>query len=438
MEIPYINSNSKRETYNLNYSIIKYKNLIYECNRQKDPFAVCLIDISNFKNYNYIYGYKFGDDLLNQVFMKIKMNIVRSGYACRYGGDVFLVVLDKVTSRDEIIKIITKIKNALKNIFIIDDLSTKILVNIGISIYPQDSENIENTLKCAEMSLNYSKRMDLYSYCFFNKRMHKSILKSAATNLSLINSVYEDEFTAYYQPEYDAKTMNIVGAEALLRWDTKNQGILGSKDFINIAIENGVINDIGKVLINKVCRQLKAISKEGNSSMTITINMSEKQLTEKNFFDFIQEVLLSSKVHPSRIIIEIPMRMLTRVDEKILRVIKSLRAFGIKIFLDDFGGKYSSISYLTNIPIDGVKIDSALVYTISKDERSKMVFENIMRMAKCIGIEVWVKGIQKNSQLNYFKKVGCKNVQGYLLSKPLDGEELMKILKENKQKSLLI
>ncbi|WP_026882568.1 bifunctional diguanylate cyclase/phosphodiesterase [Clostridium akagii] len=432
MEFSCTNVTDIREVYNINYSVRLYKKLINESNRQRDPFAVCLIDISNFKNYNYIYGYEFGNLILDMVFRKIKMYTDKNGYVCRYGGNVFLVILDKVSSRDEVIKIVTNIEMALKNTCFVEDVGTKILVNIGISIYPSDSENVENILQCAEMSLNYSKRMDVYSHCFFNEKMHKSVIKAAGIHLDLMNSVYEDEFMAYYQPEYDAKTMKIVGAEALIRWDTASLGTMPGKDFINIALKNGSIKDIGRVLIKKVCTQLKEIQKAGNGNMTISINMSEKQLIEKNFLSFINEVLLENDIRPSSIIIELPEKMLTRIDERTIRVIAALRRSGIKIFLDDFGAKYSSINHLFNIPIDGIKIDSAIINTLGKDERSKVVFKNIMNMANELGIEVRAKGIQRKSHIKYFQKMGCKRLQGCILSKVLDEQELIKILQGEK------
>ncbi len=428
MGLSRINGINYREIDNFNYSVIKYKNLLYECNRQKDAFAVCLIDISNFKNYNYIYGYGFGNSILNKVYMKINSCIAQNGYVVRFGGDIFMVILNKIDMKDHVIKIVTKIENVLKNSLLIGETQIKILVNIGISLYPQDSENVEDILKCTEIALNYSRKKDLYSHCFFNEKMRQLVLRSAIIRQDLLNSEYENEFTAYYQPEYDSKTMKIVGAEALLRWETNSKGIVQGKDFINIAIESGIIKDIGRVLIKKVSKQLKEIYKEGHGDMTISINMSEKQLTEKNFFQFFKTIFIESEVHHNSIIIEIPEKMLNNLDNKILSVITQLRSSGIKIFLDDFGDQYSSINHLTKLPIDGIKVDAKLIYEEEQEEKGKLVFENIMKMANQLGIEVWAKGIQKKSQLKYFSRMGCKRLQGYILSKPLDREDLMKIL----------
>ncbi len=161
---------NNKEIYNLNYSVIRYRRLIDECNRQRDTFAICLIDISNFKNYNYIYGYEFGNFILDRIFMKIKMYTCKNGYACRYGGNVFLVILDKISSRDDVIKIATKIEIELKNSFLINDVSTKVLVNIGISMYPNDSKNVDSILKCAEMSLDFSKKWVFIVTAFLIKK----------------------------------------------------------------------------------------------------------------------------------------------------------------------------------------------------------------------------------------------------------------------------
>ncbi|WP_176212656.1 bifunctional diguanylate cyclase/phosphodiesterase [Clostridium acidisoli] len=421
-------NNLKKDVYSLNYSLVKFKNLINECNVKDRKFALCLIDISNFKNYNYVYGYEFGNSVLYAVFNEIKASVGKLGYVCLYGGNVFLVILDKKTEKQEVLDAVTQIEDRLKKIFNIDDVSTKILINMGIALYPENSKNVENVLKCAEIALNYSKKLDLYTHSFFNHKMHNLALKNAGIEINLLKSSYEEDFLVYYQPEYDTSSMKIVGAEALIRWGTGSHGVLESKDFIKIAIKNGMENNINKVLIDKVCNQIKKLEQKGIEYIDIYVNVSGKLMMKKEFLERIKNIIASRGIDASKIVIEIPEKMLNRVDDRVIKVISYIRSMGIKVFLDDFGAKYSSLNHLMHLPVDGIKIDKAIVNAINKNSKTIVVFQNIMRMSRELNVEVIAKGVETQKEIEILKKMGCTKVQGFALGRPMDEKSFMELI----------
>lgn len=415
----------EKTIYNLNYSITKYKRLIRECNVTR--FALCLIDVSNFKNYNYLYGYEFGNKLLNSIYEELRKCIGKFGYVCLNGGSVFLVILDKKPEKTDVIHMAIKVQQSFKNEFTIEGIVTKVQINIGIALYPEHDNNIEAVMRCAEIALDYSKKLNPYKYCIFNKEMHKLAVNTAAMELNLLKSSYDKDFSIYYHPEYDVEKMKIVGAEAEIRWKNNNDFNL-AKDLLFMASQKGMEQDINMHVINKVCKQMKLLNQKGKKNIKIYMNMSSKILMKEGFIEGIDETLTKHKIDSDKFVVEIPSKMLNRADGAAVKAINSLKRRGIKVFLDDFGERYSSISSLMNLPVDGIKLSKSIISNMERNGKNIVVFQNIMRMSRELNMETIAVGVESKRQVEFLRKMGCKRVQGPAVSKPLDEKSFLRAL----------
>lgn len=406
------------------------KKLINHYLDNQDSVAVCFLDIGNFKFYNYMFGYEYGDIVLDAVFNKVEKCVSNDGYVYRLGGDILLILLYKMNCKREVNSIIKKIVDVFCKPMDIAGEKIRVLINMGISLYPNDSKEVNTIIKYAEIALTYTKNQYAERYKFFQYEMYEEIIKKGKIEADILKAIDNEEFILYYQPQIDINTMEVYGMEALLRWNHPEYGILPPSYFIEIIEENGMINEIGKFVFHEACSEIMKWHKLGYCNLRMSINISEKQFDDSSFLIFIEEILNRTQVEPKYINIEITERMLIKPKERILDIFTALKNKGIKIFIDDFGTKYSSLNYLYCFQVDGIKIDKSFVDRIHSSEKEFIITKNIVNLANELNLEIVAEGVEINEQLNSLVSISCKKIQGFIFGKPVISNEFVKVLEK--------
>ncbi|MDF2502657.1 GGDEF domain-containing phosphodiesterase [Clostridium sp.] len=420
-------SNIKKELLNdniTNFSIEDYRVFFNDSIRQGKRFYVCLIDIERFRYYNYIHGYKYGDAIFDKFYKFISSKIYKNDYIYKFNGDR-IVLFKCINEEKEDEKNIKEIFELIEGPIHINDIEAKINFKIGVTKYLDNSKGLNTILKYSEIALNYAKRISKRKYEFFKHFMYEDILKNEEFISQLENAFKNKEFTLYYQPQINTKTMKVYGIEALLRWNSPKLGIVSPIHFIDILEGNRMIKDVGKFVFKESCYVLKMWEDLGYKDLSISINMSEIQFEDKTLLNFIEETIEEIKIDPKQINIEITERFLMGNTKDILRTLTELRGKGMKIFIDDFGVKYSSLNYLFNLPIDGIKIDKSFVDRIHYSKKEFIIVKNIINLANEMGLEVVAEGVEEIEQLECLSTVNCHKIQGYFFGKPVNSEKVL-------------
>ncbi|PYY29665.1 sensor domain-containing protein [Paenibacillus illinoisensis] len=372
------------------------------------------VDLDRFGRINDTLGYETGDILLQEVAERLKTIVGEQGFAARMGGDDFAIVISNINEK-EINSFINELSKELKREILVKEMNIYITASIGGAIYAKDTENYQELLNHAEIAQISAKKMTDY-YVLYNKDM--SQLKSnIILESSLRTAVERDEFELYYQPQYKIKTGELIGAEALIRWNHPTLGHLGPNEFIAIAEESGLIEEIGRWVIHNVCYQIKYWKEERYPVVPVSINLSVRQFYSKNLISDIKGILAETQIASELLGFEITESI--AIDFKVANsVLEELRNIGIGISVDDFGTGYSSLAYLSKMPISCLKIDRSFINNLgSKDGNS--IVKAIITLAKGLDLKVVAEGVETAEQKVELEELGCDFVQGYFYSKPL-------------------
>ncbi|AAK80960.1 diguanylate cyclase (GGDEF)-like protein [Clostridium acetobutylicum] len=402
-------------------------NFTEKCKKDKlllsdNKFALYLIDISKFRVYNYKYGYENGDRLLREISINLKNNLEDSCQATRIRGDKF-VVLFPFKERREFKIMAQSIVEFFHSYAIKYHTSFRVDINMGVSLYPYNGDNVESVLSCAEVALSIAKNSEKSCYEVFDYKSCEKLFKDERILHDISHALQNKEFELYYQPQVDTNNKDIYGLEALLRWRHPQKGILGPNYFIAMVERNGMINSIGKFVIKEALAELRRFNDMGYEKLSMSINIAESQLCEESFVSFVKETVENEGVNSRNIIFEIIER--TALSEKVLCVLNQLRELGIRIYIDDFGTMYSSLNYLYNIPLDGIKLDKSFVDKLYSSNRNLIVTRNIINLARDLDIDIIAEGVEYREQLKCLNSMNCSKIQGFIFSKPVDSNSVM-------------
>lgn len=412
----------------MNFSIDKcydYINRYIELNKK---FYVCLIDVEKFRYFNYIYGYKKSNKIFNDFFNYIYNKLGTNIDIFRFSNDR-IIFISEICKKEEICdieKILDDLRGYKTNI---DGCEILVDFRAGIAVYPIDCNNAENILKYSEIALNYAKKVSKNKYEFFKIHMYNKILEKSRYAFEIYSAFEKNEFAVYYQPQVDIKTMKLYGMEALLRWDNPNIGVISPMYFIELLENSKMIQNVGKFVFEEACNTLKIYEKLGYNNLTVSINMSKIQFEDERFLISIEDILEKTQVNPNNINIEITERFFVESTDTILNILGELRNKGMKVFIDDFGIKYSSLNYLFKLPIDGIKIDKSFIDRIHYSHKELTIVKNIINLAKDIGLMVVAEGVEKNEQLKCLEEIHCNNIQGFIFGKPVNSKYFIDYLK---------
>lgn len=395
--------------------------------KQKNKkIAVMAIDLDRFKKINETYGSSIGDHILCEVVNRISKITNDCGHLYRQNGDNFIFVLQNATN-ERIQFFATQIMDIIKEPFIVEELEISISTSIGISTFPNDGGNIDELLRKSSQAQLYVKERGRSGYHFYQNNMEDQFQNTALMEAHLRRAIEKKELILYYQPQIDLETGKITSCEALLRWQNPKFGFVSPGQFIPIAEDSGLIIEIGNWVIEQACKQLREWKKLGISNIRIAVNISPKQFKEDTLASKIFQYLKEYDIDPKMLEIEITESSMTD-EEDTMTILKQLKSMGLIISIDDFGTGYSSLSYIKRYPIDIIKIDQSFIRDMDNDEKDRAIAKTIVHLAHSLGLDVIAEGVEKEEHVRFLKEYQCKKAQGFLFSKPVSVEQLMKVV----------
>jgi Amt family ammonium transporter len=400
--------------------------------RKEYQFAVLMIDLDNFKSVNDSIGHLAGDKFLIQFSDQIKQCIRSTDTIARMGGDEFAVLLEEFNSPREVFKIAKRISRIAKSSFFIERNEIKISASIGIVIETKSYDRAENILRDADNAMYRVKETGKSSFRIFKRKMHKMTLESLKIQNDLRHAIFNDELVLYYQPIVSVAKQELIGFEALIRWNHPVKGMVGPNLFIPLAEETGLILPMGRVVIREACRQLKQWHDNipGADRLTMNVNISTKQFMDGELTDFIIKTLEENKLAPECLNLEITESLIIKNAKSMILKLAILKNFGINVVLDDFGTGYSSLSYIQDFQIDSIKIDRSFINGMDRDGGSVEIVKTILALCKNLGLGVVAEGVERKTQLNILKELNCEKIQGFYFSKPLDKDRATDLIKK--------
>jgi len=385
-------------------------------------FALLFVDLDNFKNINDSLGHEVGDYVLTQAAARLKELTDNSIHLGRLGGDEFVIAIKDLEYKAHAEAFALRMLDAIKPAIKYKSHDLYVGASIGISCYPDDGEDLSTLMRNADTAMYEAKRRGGYCFVSYSKQMNDSALEMLLLENKLKSALANDELKIFYQPLAELSTMSIVGYEALSRWELDGR-LLPPGEFIPIAKSIGEIPKIDNWVLRNACLQCRRWQDATKKKLTMSVNISFKQLKEPGFFPSVMDALEYSGLDPDCLKLEITEHEAMEDVDLTLEVLSKLKAEGVTICLDDFGTGYSSLSYMNKLPIDTLKIDMKLISTIDRNFKTLEIVKSIVAMAQTLGIKVTAEGVERESQLDLLKWMGCTSVQGYLISHPKPPED---------------
>lgn len=422
-DITKIKQYSDKMKYMANYDMLTGLNNRYSLYQHLEQLikkqiacAVYFIDLDHFKKVNDTIGHTKGDEVLCAIANRLKQFINENTFVTRVGGDEFFIVKKGITDKVQA-SIFAEI--VIKEVAKLLREDTKcpfgVGLSIGISLYPEHTETLENLMRYADVAMYHSKTKEGNHYEVFSD----VLLENIHIEHKLKKAIANQEFVVYYQPIYDVNQRGIVGAEALVRWNDRGKLVSPCK-FINIAKQTGAISAIDFFVLEKACQFCKKWHDRGYSHFSISVNMSGKTLNDPDVIEKIQEILVQTGLAPECLKIEITEDDIIYTLSDTTRLIHKIRKKGIQVALDDFGIGYSSFNHMKRLPIDVLKIDKSLIEEIEKDEKTQSIIKTLIELAHGLGLKVVAEGIEYEEQLDSLSYLACDMIQGYYISQPVE------------------
>lgn len=401
-------------------------------NAQRDngKAAVMFLDLDRFKNINDTLGHGIGDLLLQEVAVRLTGCVRQGDTVSRLGGDEFVVLLPELNDEKDARLVAQKLLNAAVFPMVLEGRELHISASIGISYYPMDGANAETLMKNADVAMYRAKEEGRNNFQFYHASMNARSFERLAMETSMRYALNRGEFDLYYQPRFSLPEGKIVGAEALIRWNHPDLGLVSPGLFIPLAEETGLILPIGEWVLKQVAAQGKAWQQAGFPPLLLAVNVSARQFRRVDFAGEVLQILRNSGFDPHHLELELTeSTLMTHVEENI-ETLKKLNALGIRIAIDDFGTGYSSLSYLKRLPVDILKIDRSFVSEVPDNRDGAAIVEAIIAMAHSMGLHIIAEGVETAEQLEFLQMRKCSEIQGYYFSHPLPAEQFEQLLLE--------
>lgn len=401
---------------------------ITEMRREGEILATLFLDIDRFKFINDSLGYSVGDLLLQVVAKRIRTCVRESKALARLGGDKFTIVLHGIETKQDAIKISQRILRSVAQPISLSGQKLFVTASLGISIAPDHGLDADTLMKNADIALSHSKAQGGNTYRFFMPAMDSKALHRVELENHLREALVKKEFLLHYQPQIDLFTDQIIGVEALIRWQHPQLGLVPPMEFIPIAEENGMIVPIGEWVLQTACTHMKAWQSAGLAPTRIAVNLSARQFRQANLAETVRHTLEKANLAPDLLDLELTETNIMHNPDYAIATLQELKKMGVHISIDDFGTGYSSLSYLKRFPIDTLKIDRSFVQHITTDPNDTAIATAIIAMAHNLELNAIAEGVETEDQLNLLRSLSCDAVQGYLYSPPVPAETLAKIL----------
>lgn len=386
--------------------------------RNRTSVALLYLDLDQFKSINDTLGHEMGDKLLIEVANRLRNALRKSDVVARLGGDEFCVLLSEFSDLRGAAVVAEKILTLLRQPVDLEGREVVITPSIGITLAPDDAKDKNELLKHADMAMYAAKSAGRNNYVFYNDRMDKEVHNRMSIEMELQTALNTHQFEVYYQPILSLDNKNLLSAEALLRWNHPNRGIIEPGDFIPIAEEIRTIIPLGYWVFRQVCEHIKHLQNAGISNLPISINLSPVQFEDHNLLDELTRIIAETGVPTSRLHIEITESILMKNVPVAMAKLKSIQDLGISVAIDDFGTGYSSFSYMKDFPIDTIKVDKSFIDDLDQ-HNGRQIVAAILGLCQQLDLNVIAEGIETHNQERVLKKLGCAHGQGFLYSEPM-------------------
>ncbi|MFZ5354333.1 MAG: bifunctional diguanylate cyclase/phosphodiesterase [Bacillota bacterium] len=397
--------------------------------KEKRMLSLLLLDIDRFESINTAVGHDVGDKLLRGISQKIKENIDSNDILCRMGDDKFCILFTDVIHEANIVKCAQKLMEAIKLPWVIDGHKLYVTASCGIVFYPNDGNDSDTLIKNVYSAMTKAKKTSRDNYQLYDSAAGSKVMDAMLLDSSIHNALENNEFELYFQPMVDIESNKIVGSEALLRWNHPELGMISPDKFIPLIEENGLILPIGEWVLRTACKRNKKWLDHGFESLSVSVNISPKQLKQENFVDTVINILNESALPPDLLQLEITESTTMEDTDQVFKIIKRLKDIGVKIAMDDFGTGYSSLYHLKSLEITAIKIDKSFIRDLNIDPKDTAIVSTIIAIGHNLNLAITAEGVETLDQLNYLRDKKCEHMQGYLYSKPLPAHNFEELLK---------
>ena len=398
-----------------------------QARRHDKKVAIFFLDLDRFKDINDTLGHDAGDELLKEVADRLKATVRECDTIARIGGDEFNIILADIDHVEFVADISQKIVECFQKTFMIAGHELHMSTSIGISIYPDDSEEVNTLLSYADVAMYHAKKEGRNNYQFYDMNMNARTIERMRMNNLLLHSIDRGELAVHYQPLINIKTKDIVGAEALVRWRHPVMGMLDAAQFIPLAEETGYVASIDEWVLRTVCEQVK-LWQDAGLPVSVTVNLSARQLQSPQLVYKVSQILDETGVLPECLHLEVTESVAMHNIERTAERLKELSEMGVHIYIDDFGTGYSSLNYLKRLPIECLKIDKSFIRDIAGDSDDRTIISAVTAMAHKMRLRVIAEGVETQEQFSFLRFAGCDEVQGFLFSEPLPAENFEELI----------
>jgi diguanylate cyclase (GGDEF)-like protein len=397
---------------------------IKSAHRNGHKCALLFIDLDRFKVINDSLGHEAGDTLLVEVAARLKRCVRDNDLVVRFGGDEFVIVLDRISESEQIAAVARKVLTALLPPIVLAGHECRTTGSIGIAVFPDNGHDVQTLTKNADIAMYFAKDDGKNNFRFFSSEARSQSIERLQLEADLRHAIELNQFSLHYQPKIEVETGQISGVEALLRWTHPKLGNLPPAEFIPLAEETGLIIPIGQWVLNTACAQSMSWQAAGLPAISIAVNLSPRQFIDPQLLDRLDEALTTSGMQPHLLQLEITESTVMHNINRTAKLLGEIRQRGVRLAIDDFGTGYSSMSLMKELPIDTIKIDRSFVRDLAESAEDRAIATAIINMGKALGLAVVAEGVETREQDKFLRDQGCDEIQGYLFSKPLPPEDI--------------
>jgi diguanylate cyclase (GGDEF)-like protein/PAS domain S-box-containing protein len=401
-----------------------------QAHRYRHRLAVIFLDVDRFKQVNDTLGHAAGDALLKAVSERLTQSVREGDTVARLAGDEFTLLLPGIHYAEDVSTISRKLVETLRRPFPVESHVVRVTASGGISLYPEDGEDAEALLKCADTAMYRAKERGRDNFQLFSPAMAEKALERRSLEDSLRRALERQEMTLHYQPCLDLATGRVVGMEALLRWHRPELGLLEPKDFIALADFTGVMLAVGAWVLETACLQAREWQRRGSRGLRVMVNVSAHELQQPELVVHVEKALAASGLEPDALHLEVPEGYAMQDLDRAVETLRALRSVGVHLAIDGFGAGFSSLAHLRRLPVDALKIDLSFVRGATTDPDDASIVTAVIAVAHSLGLRVVALGVETEAQVALLRSLGCDEVQGYLWSPPVAPDKCERLLAE--------
>ncbi len=394
-------------------------------NRVGTKVALMVLDIDRFKAVNDFLGHDAGNRMLVAVAERLKGQLRATDTVSRQGGDEYLLLLTNLAEPDAVVTFLGELLQSFREPFRIDETEMAISVSVGVTMYPEDGADFGTLMRKADMAMYRAKDAGRNSYRFFNEEMNDAVIEQVTLHSGLRRGLEAGQFALHYQPQIELSSGRLVGAEALIRWNHPDLGLVSPARFIPVAEESGLIVEIGDWVLREACREAARWIGLGLSEPLVAVNLSALQFRRGDIEKSVTKALEESGLEPHMLELELTESILISDTENVLSTVKRLKIMGVRLSIDDFGTGYSSLSYLKRFEVDKLKIDQSFIRDLATDPEDAAIVRAIIQMAHSLGLKTIAEGVETQDVLDHLRLFHCDETQGYFHARPLPADDFV-------------